>query len=240
MENIGYVGLSQQLAMQQQMNITANNIANMNTPGFKATGVLFKDFINKPKGGGEEINQVINQATYRNLAPGSMSRTGNTLDLALNGAGYFVVQTPNGPGYTRDGSFSLNAAGELINQSGRQVLSDGGQPIVFPPEATDIQITPEGVITSSVGEIGRLKITNLDQPQKMKRLGDNLLSAGGAREIPVEKTSVVQGSVEGSNVNAVLEMNKMIELLRMYQSTARMLQNDHDRIRGAIQKLTSV
>jgi flagellar basal-body rod protein FlgF len=240
MENIGYVGLSQQLAMQQQMQITANNIANMNTPGYKSMNILFTDYLNKARGSSEEINQVINQGSYRNLAPGSVSRTGNTFDLALNGDGYFAVQTAAGDAYTRAGAFSLNATGEIIDQSGNKVLSDGGTPIVIPPEATDIQVTPEGVITASVGEIGRLKVVDVDKPQLMQRLGDNLYRLNGAVEKPVENTRVVQGALEGSNVNSVLEMNKMIEILRSYQATARMMQTDHDRIRGAIQKLSSV
>jgi flagellar basal-body rod protein FlgF len=242
MENIGYVGLSQQMAIQQQMNITANNIANMNTPGFKAMSALFIDFVNKPRGAtGAGLNQVMNQSSYRNLAAGSMQRTGNSLDVAIQGDGYFSVQTAAGDtAYTRDGSFTLNVSGEIIDRAGNKVLSDGGSPLVVPPEATDIQITPEGLITSRQGEIGRLKVVDVDKPQRMQRLGDNLLKLNGAAEVPATNARVLQGSVEGSNVNPVTEMNKMIELLRLYQSTQRMMQNDHERIRTAIQKLSNV
>lgn len=239
MENLSYIGLSQQLAIQQQMNMTANNIANLSTPGYKSQHALFADYLTKPvaKGG---INQVENATSYRNMQPGSMSQTHNAMDMAISGDGYFVVQTAQGLRYTRDGSFSMNSNRELVDKSGNRVMGDGG-PIAFPAEATDIKISGDGTISTQEGTLTRLKIVNVDNPQGMQRGGDNLFAIGTTgRETPVTNAHVVQGALEASNVNPVIEMNRMIELLRMFQSTQKMLQNDHERIRSTIEKLTKV
>jgi flagellar basal-body rod protein FlgF len=239
MENISYVGLSQQLALQQQMDITANNLANINTPGYKSQNVLFVDYLSKPKGG-DDVNQVINHGTYRDLSTGSFSQTYNPLDVAIEGDAYFAVQTANGLRYTRDGGFGLNSERQIVNKSGYIVTGEGGEPISIPPEATHITISPEGEVSTQLGQVGRLKFVAFDRPQNMKREGENLLDAGGAAEQPVDGARIVQGMLEQSNVNPVLEMNKMIEVLRNFQSVHRMLQNDHERVRTAIQKLTRV
>lgn len=237
MENISYVGLSQQLALEQQISMTANNLANVNTPGFKSQKALFIDYLNKPKGG-DGILQALNANSYRDLAPGAMAQTYNRFDVALEGQGYFAVQTPDGVRYTRDGSFALNVNGEIVTKSGYAVLSDGGASIVVPSEVKDVQITKEGEVSGGGSAFGRLKVVDFAAPQKMNRIGENLYDALGQAETPTARTRVVQGAVEGSNVNPVLEMNRMIELLRLFQASQKMLQNDHERIRNTIQKLT--
>lgn len=236
MENLSYIGLSSQLAIQQQMNMAANNIANMSTPGYKSQNALFVDYLTRPvnKGG---INQVDNQTSYRNMSAGPMQQTNNPLDFALSGNGYFAVQTPDGVKYTRDGSFSLNANRELIDKSGNKVMGEGG-PITIPAEAAMIKMSPEGEVSTEAGAIGRIKVVDIEDAQNMQRGGDNLFSMKNVRERPVENLKIMQGMLEGSNVNPVLEMNRMIELLRSFQSAQRIVQNDHDRIRGMIEKLT--
>lgn len=244
MENISYIGLSQQMALTSMMNAAANNIANMNTPGFKGQQVMFTDYLNKgddrwarPK---DAIHQVLDYASYRDLAQGSLQMTGNDLDVALQGEGYFTVGGPNGNRYTRNGSFSLNAYRELVTKTGERVQGDGG-PIVIPQEARHITITPEGMVATEQGEVGQIRIVNFADQQQMLEEGDGFYSAAaGVNPGVAEDARVVQGAIESSNVNPVLEMNRMVEVLRMYQSTYKMLQNDHERIRGAIQKLTRV
>lgn len=243
MENISYIGLSQQIALQQQMNVTANNVANMSTPGFKGQRVLFVDYLNKGKGAQPQdtLQQVVNYASYRTLEQGVLQQTGNPLDVALEGDGYFAVTTPAGRRYTRAGNFTLNANREIVTKNGQPVEGDGGGRLVIPPEATRITITRDGSITTDVGDVGRLKVTHFENEQQLVEQGNNLLRApADIVERPPEDLRVVQGAVEGSNVNPILEMNRMVEVLRMYQSTHRMLQNDHERIRSTIQKLTRV
>lgn len=236
MENISYVGLSQQVALQEQMNITANNLANMSTPGFKAQQTLFIEYLSKPKQG-ESVKQVLDFASYRDLTNGTLKQTFNDLDVAIQGDGYFAIETPAGIRYSRDGSFALNANNEIVNKSGYRVMGEGDAPITVQPNASKITITADGSVSTDVGAVGAIKVVNFDNQQALREIGNNLYEAGNQPEIAAENARVVQGSVESSNVNPVVEMNKMIEVLRQYQSTQRMLMNDHERIRSAIQKL---
>lgn len=239
MENVSYIGLSQQIVLQRRMEITANNLANMNTPGFKAQSVLSLDHISSPRDGGI-LHQVMDYASYRNLAQGALTQTHNKLDLSIQGEGYFKVQTPQGPRYTRDGGFALNADREIVTKSGYPLLNDSNSAMVVPPEATHITVTPGGIISTELGDIGKIRVVTFSQEQDMVEAGENLYDASQLQERPVANLQVVQGMIEGSNVNPILEMNKMIEISRMYQAAQRILQNDHERIRGAIQKLTRV
>lgn len=239
MENISYIGLSQQLSLQQQMNMTANNLANMSTPGYKAQQTLFSEYVTQPRGG-DVIRQSGNSGSYRNLSVGSLTQTHNPFDVALQNEGFFAVQTPGGTRYTRDGSFTLDANRQLVNKNGYPVMNENNEPIQVPQDATQIRITEDGEITSEAGTIGRIKVARFANEQAMTRTGENLFNAEDQGELPAENARVVQGFVENANVNPVIEMNRMIEVLRTYQSAQRMLQTDHERIRNTIQKLTQV
>ncbi len=242
MENISYIGLSQQMALSSMMNASANNIANMNTPGFKGQRVMFVDYLNKsPEAARRDaIHQVLDYGTYRDTEQGALQMTGNNLDVAIEGDGYFVVGGANGNRYTRNGSFSLNAQRELVTKTGERVLG-GGAPLVIPEDARQITISPDGFVSTETGEVGQLDIANFADPQTMNEEGDGFYTAApGVQPGPAGEARFVQGAVESSNVNPILEMNRMVEVLRAYQSAYRMLTNDHERIRGAIQKLTRV
>lgn len=241
MENISYIGLSQQMALHRLMEVTANNMANMNTPGFKAQHVLFGEYLNKAEPAGKEkISQVLSSGAYRDITQGTLTHTSSQLDLAVQGDGYFAVQTPGGIKYTRAGSFALNDKGEIVTKAGHQVLSDSGNPLTVPAGAAQITVAENGDISSEKGSIGKLKLVMFNNAQNIVPIGDNLYDAAGAQENPVEKPRIAQGMLENSNVQPILEMNKMIELLRKYQSAQNMLMTDHERIRGAIQRLTRV
>lgn len=239
MENISYIGLSQQIALQQQIDVTANNIANMSTPGYKAQQVLFNEYITAPKDA-SQVHQSHSYGTYRDLTLGPLIQTSNKLDFAIQGEGYFVVQAPEGVRYTRDGGFSLNLDRQLVTKSGHVVFNDNNNPLTFPAEATEIRVSDDGTISSELGNIGRLKIVTFENEQALKNQGNNLYDPGDMVEQPVVNRRVVQGLVENSNVSAVNEMNKMIQLMRMFQATQKLLQNDHDRQINMIQKLTRV
>ena len=243
MENLSYVSLSQQVALFHQMEVTANNIANMNTPGFKSEGILFKEYVNQagktPARGGNTISQVEDYATYRNLLQGPMTQTGNKLDAAIGAAeGYFAIETPEGTRYTRDGGFSLNAQRELVTKSGFRVMSSSGSPVKLQEDARDITIMGDGSVSSEQGDIGKLKIVKFDNQQKLLPVGGNLFDAQGAAEQPLEHPDVAQGALEGSNVQPVMEMNNMIQLQRMFEAAQRIIMNDHDMQRSMIRKLT--
>jgi flagellar basal-body rod protein FlgF len=238
MENISYVGLSKQMALQREMEVTANNIANMDTPGYKTQSVLFLQYINKGGDANERLKQVNDYGMYRDLMNGALKQTFNKLDVGIAGDGYFAVQTPGGVRYTRDGGFALNANREIVTKAGYQVLGDSGSPIAIQADAANITITPEGSVVTEKGSLGKLKIAAFTNPQNLKPIGNNLLDASTATEKTVEHPRVEQGMLESSNVNPISEMNKMIQISRMYEATQRMLLDDHQRILTAISKLT--
>jgi flagellar basal-body rod protein FlgF len=239
MENVSYIGLSQQIALHRLMDVTANNMANMNTPGFKSQNVLFKEYLNKPQEDGERVSQVQDYGTYRDLTQGALTHTSNQLDLAIQGEGYFAVQTAQGVRYTRDGSFSLNNQGEIVTKAGHKVLSNVSGPLIVQPGATHISITEGGTVSTEKGLVGKMKLATFENQQTIIPIGDNLYYAQDATELP-STAPVKQGMIETSNVQPVLEMNKMIEILRMYQAAQNMLVTDHERIRSMVQRLTRV
>jgi flagellar basal-body rod protein FlgF len=236
MENVSFIALSRATALERQMQIVANNVANMNTTGFKSESPLFIEFVQKPQKD-EQFSMVMDLASFRNTANGPINMSGNPLDLALEGDGYFTVATSDGPRYTRAGNFSLNDARELVTSSGLPVLDDGGSTITIPANTAEIRIAQDGSVATEAGPVGRIGVVRFEREQNMVQLGNNLYQTN---EIPVAapETKVQQGFLEGSNVQSVLEMNSMIEINRQYQSVQRLLQGEHERLRNAYQKLS--
>ncbi|MBU6476257.1 MAG: flagellar hook-basal body complex protein, partial [Alphaproteobacteria bacterium] len=193
MENLTYIGLSQEIALNRQMNMVANNIANMSTPGYKSEGVLFKQYITQAPQGGEKVSEVQESGTYRDLTEGPLTNTSNKLDAAIDGAGYFAVMTPQGIRYTRDGSFSLNGSRELVTKQGYPVMDVSDNPLTLQPGATGVNITSDGHISTSVGPVGQLKVATFTDPQALKAEGGDLYSAGNMIEQPADSSKVLQG-----------------------------------------------
>ncbi len=237
MENSIYLGLSKQVALKTNMDIVANNIANMNTSGFRGQNTLFEEYISDPRYGDDDLSFVYDYGQYQMTDSGPVERTSNPLHVALNGPGFMAVERPDGTtGYTRDGAFQKHADGTLLTAAGYPVLGQGG-PIVIPADATEIIIDETGVVSDQGGPIGALQIVEFDNVQELRASGNNLYVTDGASR-PAENTEARQGFLEGSNVNSVTEMTRMIEIMRDFQSTSRMLENEHERLRGAIQTLT--
>lgn len=239
MDNLSYIGISRQKALRELMEVTANNMANVNTPGFKAQNMLFTEFLKKSPGGGSS-SQVENSGSYRDFRQGSLTQTANNLDFAIQGDGFFAVETENGVEYTRAGSFQLNSKRQIVTKLGLPVLGDTGLPMTVPNGASRITVTESGMLSSDKGSIGKLKIVKFADPKALEPAGNSLFNASKTKEEPVEKPLVVQGMLENSNVQPIIEMNKMIEILRQYQSTQNILNSDHDMMRSMIQRLTRV
>lgn len=239
MENTIYIGLSRLTALQSHMDMIANNIANINTPGFKAGKMVFAEYLDKPKTMKETLSMVEDYGNFRVAANGPVKLTGNPLDVALEGPGYLGVQGPGGKTmYTRAGSFGLDTEGNLVTQQGYKVLDGGGAPISVPPGSRDIKIDATGSIATMDGTVGNLMVTEFSNIQTLTPFGEGLYQAKEAG-IPAEKTKVIQNALEGSNTQGVLEMTDMIDVSRSYQSVAKMMQNEHDRVRSTIKTLTS-
>ena len=237
MENSIFVGLSRQVALQKQMDIIANNIANMSTPGYRGHNMVFTEYVEKLKGNPDPLSMVLDYGQYQVTDAGPLKQTGNTLDVAIQGPGYFGIQTADGVQYTRAGNFQVNVNGELTDGRGRLVADAGGGTIVIPDGETEIMIDEKGMIATPEGQVGQLMVVEFENIQTLEAQGNGLYKATAAA-LPVDESRVMQGMLEGSNVNPVIEMTRMIEVSRAYQSTQRLIQAEHDRQRSMIQKMT--
>lgn len=239
MENSLYITLSRQEALRRQLDVVSNNIANMNTTGFKSQRMLFLEYLERPDRQGDRMSFVQDFGLQRNIDAGPITVTNNELDVALRGDGYFAVETLTGTRYTRGGAFQLNTNREIVDRSGLPVLDTNNQRIVIPADATQIHITGNGSVSTELGPIGQMKVVTFADEQRMMELGGGLYEAN-QEEIAVEQPQITQGAIEGSNVQSVVEMTQMIDVLRTYQSVQRMIDTEHERIRGAIGKLGRV
>ncbi len=234
METTSYIMLSRQGALRRQMTAVANNLANMNTNGFRGERMLFVDHLVRTKGGEsllrEKVAYVRDVASYRVLDEGPMRETGNPLDLAIHGDGYFVIETEQGPRYTRDGHFRLDETGRLVSQAGNPVLGQGDAPIFFAPSDVDIRIARDGTVSADQGDIGRLRIVSFENEHAMQRQAGALYDSADP-PVDVDGPDVVQGMVEGSNVQPILEMVRMIDIHRAYQSSKRFVDKEDERIK---------
>ncbi len=236
MENAGYIALSRQMTLRRQMDVVANNMANLNTPAFKGQSMLFVEYL-ETSDSGEKMSFVQDIALVRDLTEGQLMATENQLDVAIVGDGYFEIGTPVGARYTRNGVFQLNAEGELVTKSGAQVLGDGGNPINLPPNSRDVTITRDGTISTDQGPAGRLRVVRFENEQAMIKTAEGLYDAGTQDPRPAEEAEVLQGMIEGSNVQGIFELTKMIETVRSYSATGKMVNDEHERQRRAIQSL---
>lgn len=238
MENSIYLGLSRQKTLHSNMAIASNNIANMNTPGYRAQNMLFSEYLSDPRGAEDEMSFVYDRGQYKTSQAGPMQQTDNPLDMALVGPGYFGVQAPGGEtAYSRAGNFQIGTDGSLQTSAGLPVLSAGGAPIVIPANATEVKIDKKGVISTQDGQIGQIQIVEFDNIQQLKAFGDNLYLSETPGN-PATRTTAQQGYIEGSNVNSIVEMTNLIEISRSFQSMQQAMQQEHERLRTAIQKLT--
>ncbi|MCB9964357.1 MAG: flagellar basal-body rod protein FlgF [Rhodospirillales bacterium] len=237
MENSLYVALSRQVGLDEKMAIVANNIANINTPGYRAQNMVFSEFLADPKGLKDPLSEVLDYGQYQSTAPGAIRTTENPLDVALDGPGYMGIQTAEGPAYSRNGRLSLNVNRELVNAAGLPVMDEGGNAISVPADAKEIIIAEDGSVSSQNGVIGKIKIVTFANEQDMEAKGNGVYITAQAEQ-PAENTRIIQGAYEESNVQAVLEMTRMIETSRAFQGTQNMLQSEHDRQRTMIQRLT--
>ncbi|GJL84371.1 MAG: flagellar basal-body rod protein FlgF [Micavibrio sp.] len=238
MENSIYIGLSKQVVLQRNMDIIANNVANMNTNGYRGQNMVFSEFISDPRGQDDPLSFVVDHGQYQITDPGSVRITENPLDVSLTGPGFLGIQAPDGEvAYSRDGHFQQGLDGALVSGSGLSVVDQGGSPIIIPSGTTEINIDKKGVISNQNGAIAQLMIVEFEDIQKLEQLGNNLYRTD-ATTLPAEKTTVAQGTLESSNVKPVIEMTRMISTLRSFQGVQKILQTENERLRGAIQKLT--
>lgn len=237
-ENVNFIVLSRQMAIRRQMDVIANNIANMNTTAYKAERVLFEEYLQKTEDGGE-MAFVRDFGSSRNIDQGEMRSTLNPLDIAINGSGYLRVETNDGERFTRNGHLRVSPDGYLVTANGQRVLDKDGRAIELDPNDPKLDIARDGTVSNTQGPLGTLDVVTFENEQALSPVGDGLYKTD-ALPIPAENANIVQGMMESSNVEPILEMTRMIEASRAYQSTQRILSKDNDIRQQAIDKLGRV
>ena len=243
MDNTTYIALSRQTALWNQLEVVANNLANVNTTGFKGTDTLFAQYVYKLPQNDRTFQDKVafthDFGLVRNLAQGTFNYTSNVYDLAIQGEGYFVTQGATTPGqpdrYSRAGNFTVDGQGQLVTQDGRPVMSVNNTPIIIPTTAGEITVQGDGSIIDQAGnQIEQIKVVRFESERDLKQLdGTSFTTTAGQAPIVIQNPKVAQGVLEDSNVNGVTEMTRLISLNRMYADVARVVEAESDRKRKA-------
>ena len=245
MENALLIGLSRQVALGRELDVIANNMANVTTNGFKARSSRFREYL-MPVASAEsfprpdrQLSYVIDAGTPLDTSAGAIEHTGNPLDVAVKGDGFLAVQTPQGERYTRNGALELNAQGQLVNSDGHAILGENG-PISFTPEEKGIEIAPDGTVTTDQGQRGRIRLVGFENPQLLRNEGTNLFSSPNRGQAAGAGSRLEPRALERSNVRPVIEMSRLIEVNRSYTSVAGMVGRIDELRRTAISRLADV
>lgn len=234
-----YVALSGQLALQRRLDTIANNVANSSTAGFRAENVTFDSVISR--GDKAAVTYASQGASTFARASGGTTQTGNPLDIAISGDAYLAVATPSGIAYTRDGRMQISPDGDLATASGQPLLDISGAPVQIDPRRGPVEISRDGTIRQNGQTAGRLGLFTLPPDALLSRHD----GAGLVADRPAEPVSdfnefgVVQGYVESSNVNAVMEMTRLISVTRAFEALSSAIEQSDRRLSDAIRTLGS-
>jgi flagellar basal-body rod protein FlgF len=237
MDNAGYTALTRQSGLMREMQIVANNIANSATTGFRQEGLIFSERVQRIAGE-ESLSMAAGNVRQTSMIQGALTQTGGSFDLAIEGDGFFLIDTPFGERLTRAGNFSPDAEGNLVTPSGMRVLDSGGAPVFVPPDATDLSISPDGTISTDGRPIGQIGLYRPVDSNSLVR-EDGVLFHATAGVEPAEEGRVLQGFLEGSNVDPISQVARMIEVQRAYEMGQSFLQSEDERIRNALKSFTS-
>lgn len=227
MDNGIYIAASRQIALFRDMDTTANNIANLSTIGYQGEHMVFDKYLVDDHVG-SKMNFANDIATYRNTQQGTIKITDNPLDLAINGKGYFAVETPLGNRYTRSGNFQINQQGTLVSIEGYPVLNNGNQQITFDADAQNIEVKSNGAIYVNGEEFALMQFVHFENDQLMERAGAKYYISESAPIEIIDEGAIAQGALENSNVAAVQELTHMIKLSKATSSTAKYIEVMYD------------
>lgn len=237
MNNASYVTLTRQDGLMREMQLIANNIANQATAGFKQQGITFSEYVQNA-GRDDFLSMALAHVPNRDVGQGPLRPTGGRLDLAIQGEGYFALQTDHGVRLSRAGAFYLNAQGALVNYDNIPVLDDQEQPIVLPPVIQNVEVRPNGEIMGdglSFGRVGRFVPQNA---QKMTSENGVLFDPQGPLAPSIQAT-VQSGYLEESNVDPILQIARMIEIQRAFEIGEKLAEQENERKLDATQKLST-
>ena len=239
MDNSLYVGLSRQMTLQRALDVTANNLANVDTVGFKVESLMVETDALTPKSApsSDPINYVIDNGLARNFGQGGLEQSSSPLDVGIEGDGFFAVQTSDGVRYTRDGRFSIDAKNQLVDHQGDTVQSAGGAPISIDPQKGELTIAKDGTLSQAGKAVGKLGVSRFSNLAALKKQGDNLYDAGGASPTTASDVRLHQGMIERANVQPVVEITHLIAITRAYERVSQMMSQTQDLSQSAIQRL---
>lgn len=235
MDVSGYTTLTRQTGLMREVQTLANNIANASTTGFRREGVVFSEYVQRLA---DAPSLSMARASARNidLTQGEISVTGGSFDFAIEGEGFFLVETPQGNRLTRAGSFTPSDTGDLVTATGHRLLDEGGGPIFVPPNARDVQLAPDGTLSADGAPLARIGLWQPIEPGDLRHEAGTLFATSAGEE-PVSGAVILQGHLEGSNVSPLTEVSRLIEVQRAYEMGQSFLDREDDRLRTVIQTL---
>lgn len=236
MDNSIYATLSRQSGLMREMQLVANNIANLSTSGFRKEGIVFSEFIEKLGDDAPSLSMAAARGRLTNQAQGVLTQTDSPYDFGIEGPGFFLIETPEGEALTRAGSFTPSAEGELVTPDGYRLLDGGGAPVFVPPDARSISLSSDGTLSADGQPLTQIGLWQPGAPEDMTRR-DGVMFALSAPPEPVLDGTILQGFVEGSNVNPVSEIARMIEVQRAYEMGQGFLDKEDQRIRSVLSTL---
>jgi flagellar basal-body rod protein FlgF len=244
MDNGIYVGLSRQMVLRRELDIVANNIANADTTGFKVESLAEKTNAAEPAvtlQGPRPVKFVGEDGVLRDFGQGGLRRTDAPLDVAIEGQGFFQVNTATGPRFTRDGRFRLDPNGQIVTAAGQPVADDGGGAITLDPEKGPVTIAEDGTITQGTERVAKLGVVNFATAATLEKVGDNLYrNTSNQQAQPNPDAKVRQGMLENSNVQPIAEITRMIQVSRAYEQMARIMEAQTELSKSAVERMGRV
>lgn len=236
MENAVYTTLNRQSGLMAEMRVVANNIANLSTAGFRKEGVIFAEHVADLRRAEPSLSMAAAEGRIVNLAQGALVKTGGTFDLAIEGEGFFQIDTPDGPRLTRAGAFTPSPDGELVTAEGYRLLDLSGAPVFVPTDAGEVAVARDGTISAGGNPVAQVGLFRPIDPTGLLHSGGTRFDVRGGIEAS-DGASIFQGFLENSNVNPASEIARMIEVQRAYEMGQGFLDSEDQRIRAVIQTL---
>ncbi len=236
MDNAGYTSLTRQSGLLREMQLVANNIANISTTGFRKEGLIFAEFVTATADDGPSLSMANANVRSTSRLQGSLTQTDNPFDLSIEGEGYFLIETPDGNQLTRAGNFTPNAQGELVTADGYRLLDNGAAPVFVPPDAASVSVSADGTMSADGRPLAQIGVFRAVNSNDLIRRNGVLFQASSGVE-PVDDGVILQGFLEGSNVNPILEVSRMIEVQHAYELGQKMLDQEDERIRNVLRTL---
>jgi flagellar basal-body rod protein FlgF len=232
MDNAVYTTLTRQSGLMREMQVLANNIANAATTGFRQEGLIFSEYVKQIQEG-PSLSMASASTRHTSMLQGGLTQTGGPLDLAIEGEGFFLIDTPQGQRLTRSGHFSASAEGDLVTADGHRVLDVGGAPVFLPPDASDLTVAADGTLSAGGIPLTQIGVMRPVDPSTLTREGGVLFKTDAGIE-PADNSKIFQGFLESSNVDPIGQIARMIEVQRAYEMGQSLMEREDERIRSSI------